>query len=203
MLLKYSEDSQATLKYLEDELDLNFKHQRELPTAERKLPTKLDPKLIDSNVLLKKALEHSSLNKISAQGLRLLVEKKLSKTQRRNLLKRLDRPDFSGLVGLIVSELKERDAVNFGTLSIHRQLTLAQLDELATAVPKLISETEFVNLYMSKLRPSEDVNWVADRKERREYLNRLRAFTSKLPEKFNSLKAVSYTHLTLPTKRIV
>ena len=189
MLLKYSEDPQATLKYLEDELNLNFNHQRELPTAERKLPTKLDPKLIDSDVLLKKALSRTSIDRISAQGLRLLAGKKLKKNHRRGLLKQLDRPDFPGLVGWVASELKERDAVSFGALSVHRQLTLAQLDELVTAVPKLNSETEFVNIYMSKLRPSEDVNWVADRKERREYLNRLRAFTSKLPEKFNSLKA--------------
>ena len=33
MLLKYSEDPQATLKYLEDELNLNFNHQRELPLS--------------------------------------------------------------------------------------------------------------------------------------------------------------------------
>ena len=116
MLLKYSEDPQATLKYLEDELNLNFNHQRELPTAERKLPTKLDPKLIDSDVLLKKALKHSSLNKISAQGLRLLAGKKLKKNHRRGLLKQLDRPDFPGLVDLIASEFKERDAVSFLSL---------------------------------------------------------------------------------------
>ena len=189
MLLKYSEDSQATLKYLEDELNLNFKHQRELPTAERKLPTKLDPKLINTEVLLKKHLADSNINRITAQGLRLLAGKKLSKNQRRELLKRLDRPDFPRLVSLIVRELKERDAVKFGTLSIHRQLTLAQLDELVAALPQLNTETEFVNIYMSKLRPSEDVNWVADHKERRKYLDRLRAFTAKLPQSFNSLKA--------------
>ena len=189
MLLKYSDDPEATLKYLREQLKLNFNHQRELPTAQRKLPTKLDPKLIDQDALLKKTLRKSNLGKLSDQGIRLLAGKKLNKQQRRDLLKRLDRPDFPGLVGLIVREIKEEGSVGFGDLAIHRQLTLSQLDELAGMMPKLASETNYVNIYMSKLRPSEDVNWVADRKERREYLGRLRTFTGKLPGKFNSLKA--------------
>ena len=188
MLLKYSDDPQATLDYLKRELGLNFNHQREIPTAEQKLPTKLDPKLIDTETLLEQQLD-SSLNRITSQGLRLLAGKKLSDRQRRALLKRLDRPDFPGLVDLIASELKSKGAAGFGTLPIHRQLTLKQLDELVVARPNLDGETDFVNIYMTKLRPSEDVNWVTDRKQRREYLSRLRAFSEKLPANFNSLKA--------------
>ena len=179
MLLKYSTDPQATLDYLQDELRLNFNHQRELPTAEQKLPTKLDPKLIDTDVLLKQYL-NSSLSRITSQGLRLLADKKLTDRQRRSLLKRLDRPDFPGLVGLIANELKSKDAVSFGRLPIHRQLTLKQLDQLVAERPNLDGETDFVNIYLSKLRPSEDVNWVTDRVQRREYLNRLKEFTEKL-----------------------
>ena len=188
ILLKYSEDPQATLDYLQRELGLNFNHQRERATAERKLPTKLDPKLIDTDVLLKKYLTYS-LDRITSQGLRLLADKKLNDRQRRVLLKRLDRPDFPGLVGLIATELKSKDAVGFGKLPIHRQLTLKQLDELVAARPNLSGERDFVNIYLSKLRPSEDVNWVTDRKQRREYLDRLKVFTEKLPANFNSLKA--------------
>ena len=66
MLLKYSDDPQATLDYLKRELQLNFNHQREIPTAEQKLPTKLDPKLIDTDTLLKQQLD-SSLNRITSQ----------------------------------------------------------------------------------------------------------------------------------------
>ena len=54
-----------------------------------------------------------------------------------------------------------------------------------TWIAKLISSTST----SASLRPSEDVNWVTDRKQRREYLNRLRSFTEKLPANFNSLKA--------------
>jgi len=188
MLLKYSNDPQATLDYLKDELRLNFNHQRERPTAERKLATKLDLKLIDIDALLKQNL-NSNLNRITSQGLRLLADQKLSDSQRRALLKRLDRPDFPGLVGLVNSELKSKDAAQFGKLPIHRQLTLKQLDELLANRPNLDGETDFVNIYLSKLRPSEDVNWVTDREQRREYLNRLKTFSSDLPATFNSLKA--------------
>ena len=188
MLLKYATDPQATLDYLQDELKLNFDHQRERPTAEQKLPSKLDPKLIDLDTLLEKNL-NSSLNRITDQGLRLLGDQKLTDRQRRALLKRLDRPDFPGLVGLIAKELKVKDAAGFGKLTIHRQLTLKQLDELVAERPNLGGETAFVNIYMSKLRPSEDVNWVTDRNQRREYLDRLKAFSEKLPANFNSLKA--------------
>ena len=112
MLLKYSDDPQATLDFLKRELELNFNHQRELPTAERKLPTKLDPKLIASDVLLKQNL-NSNLDQITDQGLRLLAGTKLTDGQRRALLKRLDRPDFPGLVDLVASELKSKE---FGSI---------------------------------------------------------------------------------------
>ena len=188
MLLKYSDDPQATLDYLTRELKLNFSHQRELPTAERKLSTKLDPKLIDTDTLLEKNL-NSSLDRITTQGLRLLADKKLSDRQRRAILKRLDRPDFPGLVDLITVELNTKGSASFGKLPIHSQLTLKQLDEVVAERPRLSGETDFVNIYLGKLRPSEDVNWVTDRPQRREYLNRLKAFTEKLPANFNSLKA--------------
>ena len=188
MLLKYSDDPQATLDYLKDELELNFSHQRERPTAERKLPSKLDPKLIDIDTLLKQYL-NSRLDRITNQGLRLLADKKLSGSQRRALLKRLDRPDFPGLVDLITVELNTKGSVSFGKLPIHRQLTLKQLDEVVAERPRLSGETNFVNIYLGKLRPSEDVNWVTDRPQRREYLNRLYGFTEKLSANFNSLKA--------------
>ena len=153
MLLKYSDDPQVTLDYLKRELRLNFNHQREIPTAEQKLPTKLDPKLIDTDTLLEQNLDASNLDRITSQGLRLLVGKKLSERQRRALLERLDRPDFPGLVGLIASELKSKSAARFGRLSIHKELTLKQLDELVAARPKLGGETDFVNIYLANCVP--------------------------------------------------
>ena len=198
MLLKYSDEPQKTLDYLTKQLNLNFNHQRSIPAADRKLPSKLNASLIDTKKLLAASLKRSGLENVTDQGLRWLPGKRLNKTQRRQLLKRVDSPDFPGLVDLIVAELKERDSQAFGSLAIHRQLTVEQLDELAEKRPRLKTESQFVNIYMGKLRPSEDVNWLVDRKERRKYLDRLRAFVSPLPPTFNSLKAnVAYQLLQL------
>lgn len=186
MLLRYSTTPKKTLAFLQKELRLNFNHQREIPAADRKLPTALDPKLIDIETLLRDQLDSSSLASITQQGLYLLAGQKLNKTQRRELLKRLDRPDFPELVDLILAELRERESRAFERLST--QLTIEQMDRLAEGYSSLKNESRFVDIYLSKLRPNEDVNWVADYAERREYLNRLREFTSKLPATFNSLK---------------
>ena len=53
--------------------------------------------------------------------------------QRRNLLQRLQRPDIPDLPKLVVDDLdraNKLDPQQFGAYAIHRQMTLAQLDEL-------------------------------------------------------------------------
>ena len=173
-LLKYSDDPNATLKYLTQQLRLNFNHQREIPQTQRDLPTRLDPKLVSTDRLIQLALSrHSNTGGFSDAGLRLLAGRKLTKLQRRHLLERLRHPDYPNLVDLIISDLKERDSRGFGSMPIHRSLTLAQLGDLADKYPKMKSETRYVDIYLSKLQPSDDVNWHADPTEHRKYLDRL------------------------------
>ena len=189
-LLKYSDDPEATLSYLTDELNLHFNHQREIPQTQRELPTKLDLKLISTEQLISKALaRYKNTKGISNKGLRLLANRKLTSTQRRHLLGRLQYPDYPNLVELIVADLKERDSRGFGSLKIHGALTLQQLDQLATKYPKATTSKKYVNTYLLKLHPSEDINWQADRMEHRKYLERLWTFAEKLNPNFNSLKA--------------
>ena len=198
MLLEYTRSPQDTLAYLKRKLNLRFNHQREIPTAERQLPTALDQNLINSQRLLAQALSHSGLEKISDPGLRELAGKPLNRTQRKQLLQRLTLPDFPGLVELIHQELKERDARKFGQLPIHRTLTLKQLDQLASLRPRLKSENDFVMTYLSKLAPSNDVAWRLDVAAHREYLQQLWKFVEPLDPTFNSLKAnVLYRWLAL------
>ena len=54
-LLTYANDPQAALDYLRKELNLRFDHQREIPEAQRNLPTSLDPSLISFETLSKPA----------------------------------------------------------------------------------------------------------------------------------------------------
>ena len=188
-LLKYSDDPKATLEYLQRELSLNFTHQREIPQTQRDLDSKLDPKLISTEVLLEKALRRRNTDQVTDQGLRLLADKKLTSTQRRHLLKRLSHPNYPGLVDLVVADLNERDSNSIGGINIHKMLTLDQLTELAVKYPKAKSITNYINFYLSKLQPSEDTNWETDPVERRKYLDQIWSFVQPLDPKFNSLKA--------------
>jgi len=189
-LLKYSDDPQATLDFLKKELSLNFAHQRRIPDAQRELPTKLDPDIYSTETLLERSLSSSrSIGGIKDSRLSLLADRELTKNQRRDLLSRLKRPDFPGVVDLIVADLKERDSRAFGSMAIQKSLTLAQLDELIEKYPELESQTKFVDVYLSKLLPSADVDWQQDPTERRKYLDRLWSFVEPLNPTFNSLKA--------------
>ena len=198
-LLKYSDDPEETLAYLTRQLGLYFEHERAIPDTQRELPTKLDEDRISTEALLAKALrQKSSTQNILDKGLYLLAEQELTKNQRRHLLQRLRRPDFPNLIDLLVADLKERDSSGFGSLAIHRALTLKQLDELAEKHSKTKSSNNFANVYLAKLRPSEDIDWRADPVETRKYLDRLWSFVDTLNPNYNSLKAaVLYRQLEL------
>ncbi len=200
-ILKYDDDPAETLKFLRQELGLNLNHQREIPQTQRDLPTRLNEELINLDVLIKRALTRQQTDLLTDAGLELISGKDLSKDQRRNLLQRLRYPDYPGLVELILQDLKERDSGGFGSINIHRELTLAQLDKCAEAMPKLLDDNNFVNIYLTKLHPSNDVNWQLDQVEYRAYLDRLWKFAEPLSEKFNSLKAcILYRQLELDRK---
>ena len=147
-LLKYGEDPKRTLDHLKRELGLNFNHQRRIPQAQKDLPTKLAVGLIDPDKLMARYLKQdtNSLGNFNDMGLFFLVDKPLNTRQRRDLLKRIDDPTFPGIVELISKDVKGKDAKRFGSLNIHKQLTKAQLEELADLVPELRSQQNFINL---------------------------------------------------------
>ena len=190
-LLDYEKEPQKSLDYLKKELALKFNHARK--TGERKsdAPTKLDPAVIGTAALLQRALENepASLERIENAGLELAAGQKLTPDQRRNLLSRLTRPDYPGLVDLIVQDLNHRDSRGFGHLEIHRKLTLAQMDELLTKRPALRNETMFVNAYLLKLAPENEADLETDAAARAAYLDRVWAFVQTLDPVHNSLKA--------------
>lgn len=199
-LLQYDKEPKATLAYLIGRLGVQFNHQRqaEVNAAQALLPTTLDPKEIDPARLLARALTNRPLTTeaIESAGLELLAGKIPNEEVRRSLLSRLTRPDFPGLVKLIDEDLSVRTSGGFGSLGIHSQLTQAQLDELVKLRPDLINDANYVNAYMSKLRPSEDVDMMQDLAARKAYLERLWKFVEPLAPAFNSLKAnVLYTLL--------
>ncbi len=189
-LLEYGDQPTVTLNFLTQQLDLNFNHQREIPQTQRDLPTVLDVELLDRNRLVESTLARfQNTDGLTDEGLLFLADRNLNKSQLRHLLERLRFPDYPNLVELIVRDLRERDSRGFGQMEIHRAMTLNQLGELAEKYPQVAEETNYVNIYLAKLAPSDDVNWRADVSEHQQYLQRLWDFVKNLGPVHNSLKA--------------
>ncbi|MEO8498887.1 MAG: hypothetical protein ABI614_27815, partial [Planctomycetota bacterium] len=90
----------------------------------------------------------------------------------------------------------------FGSLTIHQQLLLEQLDDCWRLKPDLLNQQSFVNAYLAKLQPSEDVDLSYEFDEHEAYLDRLWGFVSRLAAVHNSLKAhVLYHRLVFDRAR--
>ncbi len=189
-LLTYSRDAKSSLDYLRHRLGLSFNHQRELPDAQRDLPTKLDQAVIAYETLLRQAFsDHVNSEGIEDLGLERFATADLDPTRLRHLLQRLVTPDMSNLPALVARELKFEDAQAFGSMNIHRAMTRAQLDELRKLIPKLANDSNFVPIYLTKLRPSEDVDLTYDTTAQIQLLDELWKFAEPLEPVHNSLRA--------------
>ncbi|MEQ8764025.1 MAG: hypothetical protein RL885_08860 [Planctomycetota bacterium] len=188
-LMTYTDGKAETLQYLRRELGLQFNHQRETSTEDSRLPSRLDPELIDRQQLRQQALsQRGNLSGFETRALGSLTTAQLTAAQRRDLLQRLERPDHPGLARLVVSDLQERGSQGFGSLPIHEKLLLSQLDECLTLLPGLLEQNAFVQIYLSKLRPSPAIDWQRDPAASRQFLTRYWTFVSRLSPAFNSLK---------------
>ncbi len=189
-LLRFQTDPEKTYQFLRDRLQLNFNHQRQIPAAERNLPVQLDQKLIAADRLRREALRrYGDLAGLENTGLESINAASLDRNRRRHLLSRLEWPDFPNLVSMVVQDLREKDSGGFGSLEIHSRLTLLQLEECLRSLPQLIDNSKFVNTYLGKLQPGDDIAWRSDAEAYRAYLLKLYEFTRRLNPAFNSLKA--------------
>ena len=190
-LFDYEKDPQKTLAYLREQLNLRFDHARKTGEHRSDAPTKLDNALIGIDPLLKRAMsvDKGSLERVEDAGLELAAVQEITGDQRRNLLSRLRRPDLAALVDLILADLKYRDSGGFGSLEIHKRLTLAQMDELLRKEPGLRNQTAFCNAYLARLAPENEVEVGTDAAAQAAYLYRVWAFVQTLDPVHNSLKA--------------
>jgi hypothetical protein len=205
-LLGYKADPDKTLKYLADKLGLHFDHQRQI-AVKSTLPTKLDPALISRDTLTQRAWasnNRNSLDGFEPSALEWLRASEMNPRELRAYLQRLARPDYEGLVGLVAKDLAEKDpgSGGFGSVPIHNMLLKDQLDALLKLQPTLERNSNFVNAYLMRLRPGEDVNWRQQPDEELAYLERMWSFVKGLDPAFNSLKAnVLYHRLSLDRSR--
>ncbi len=188
-LLTYDSRPSDTLEYLRRKLGLRFDHQREIRDKSTELSTRLDPGLIDRQVLKTRALSlYENLKGFENRALDWLVTSDLNDLRLRHLLERLERPDHPGLARLVVRDLQHRSSRGFGSLDIHSRLLLSQLDECLVLAPDLLDNRKFVDTYLGKLRPCDDENWTQSPRVKLEYLERLESFVDRLGPNFNSLK---------------
>jgi len=201
-LLRYRQDPAGTLKYLTDKLKLRFDHERQV-ARKSALPTRLDEKLISRDTLTPKTFAASSrLDGFEPSALEWLIAMDMEPRRTRHLLQMLPRADYDQLAPLIVADLKAKDSRGFGSLPIHNKLLRSQLDELLKRMGELLKASRFVHLYLTRLRPSDDVNRRENPAEQLAYLDRMWAFVKGLEPAFNSLKAhVLYHRLTFDRAR--
>lgn len=190
-LLTYEKQPAATLERVRSELNLQFNHQREELNPKSTLPLKLDPAIISTATLTQRAFNQypNTVQGFEEAALDWLIREKLSPEQLRHLLSRLTRPDHPDLAKLVVDDLNHPNSGGFGQFPIHSQLLLSQLQEIVKLKPELLNQTNYVNTYLVRLRPSADANWTQDRAEMDAYLTRLWSFVQKLAPVHNSLKA--------------
>ncbi|MEI9895263.1 MAG: hypothetical protein WDN28_15570 [Chthoniobacter sp.] len=196
-LLAYDADPQTTLKFLRDRLNLEFNHEPPARDQKPDLPTKLDPALISREAFQREALENEdNVAQVNDEALTELVRDRvpLSESQRRDLLRRIKRPDVPFLVDLIEADLKTKESRGFGEFEIHRAMLPEQLDELARRMPALYGNEQFVYARLRKLSPSADADAEFDPAEREAWLDRLWAYAKNLSGSFNSLKAEILLH---------
>ena len=201
-LLTFAIAPQESVAYLERRLGVFYPHERLVPGAEPQLPTALDPALLSAEAFAARSQAHApdTLDGYEDAALDRLCdgavgEAPLDPIRRRQLLARLVRPDHAALEKLIADDLDAQDSAGFGSLPIHRRLTISQLDALARLRPELVDHPAFVAAMLQKLQPGADEDWRNDATVKRAYLDRLKNFTDRLAPVHNSLKAHVRYHL--------
>jgi hypothetical protein len=193
-LLLYAKEPAKSLDFLKWRLNLRFDHERQAPDRNPGHPTKLDEGLLARAALTKAAMEkHKNLDGFADPALEFLAGQNLDAERRRDLLRRIRRPDCPKLVDLVLADLSAPRSEGFGSLEIHKQLLLAQLEECARRSPELLNNAAFLNAWLARLQPAGSA-WRHDPKEREAYLDRLWTLAGRLGPAHNSLKSLVLYH---------
>ena len=195
-LLNYGKDPGKAFDHIIRKLNLRFDHQKEQTVSKSTYPSILDEKAFCSDAFIKQALsEYSDLGGFEVDGVESMIDQRLSPDQRRDLLKRMQRPHGRNLVQMIVDDLKYKHSGGFGSLNIHNQLLRSQLDQLAGKMPELLKNSNFVLAYLRKMQPGEDTNWQQNDQIKLELLEKMYQYVRPLEPLFNSLKAHLIYHI--------
>ena len=192
----------AQAEKLRDRFGVSHWHEAEVEEGDPSRPSRLADGAFDPIALLQQAAEHdANLSQVTDEGIIELVAWTLDPARRRVLLNRLMHTAQPQVVELVADELDQRGSGGFGSLTIHRELTLEQLHALAERRPDLRGHTAWVAAVVTRMRPPGGVDLELDREARAAYLGELWRFADGLPPASNSLKAHVLWHLLDTARR--
>ncbi len=203
-MLTFPSDPERSLKLVRERISLHFDHQRQVAGESPNLPTRLDPGVLAWDVLRDRALgnHRHRVDGFRPPAFDRLMGMDLSSRQVADLLGKLRRPDAPNLVQRIVENLRDDRAKGWGSMHVHGQLTLNQMDAVAEQIGPIRNDPDFISQYLQRLAPGSDVKLDADRDAELAYLERLQAFVDRLSPVQNSLKAhVLYHRLKFDLKQ--
>ncbi|MFT7486902.1 MAG: hypothetical protein ACI9F9_002759, partial [Candidatus Paceibacteria bacterium] len=189
----------GTYSALARRLGLHFNHQPDLAGETSALATSLSADQVSPNAWRARAIARhpDSLAGFAQPMWESLAGAKLSDRQLGQFLDQLQRPDVANLPSLLVRELKLKTSRGFGSLNIHKQLLISQLEDCVSLHPSLLNEPAFIAVYLKRLLPGADADWQEDREARGAYIDRLGRFVRRLSAAHNSLKAYVLQHRLL------
>ncbi len=202
-LLRYETAPAEALEFIQDRLGLRFDHQQERRGQAPNLPTSLDPAQVSRESFRRDSLRSSRLlDRFTPTGLDHLARNPvdLKVEQERDLLRRLQWPDYPQIVDRIARDLDRRESRGFGEFPIHSRLTETQLIELARKRADVLRDGDYLRERLLRFRPNDDVEWRFDLAAREAYLARAWDFVKDLDPAQNSLKTHVLAHL-LRTQR--
>ncbi|MDY0165019.1 MAG: hypothetical protein RBS80_00660 [Thermoguttaceae bacterium] len=204
ILLSYDAAPEQALERLRQRLNLTFRHQRERTDIPSGRPTALDQDRItrDRFLAAARAPQRQNVEQFEPTAYDWLITRELTAEERRDLLSRLDHPDYPDLPVLIAGDLNHARSVGFGSHNVHKLLTLEQLAELRGLKPELIDDATFIATWLSSLRPGPDVDVERDLPARRAYLERLWEFAADLAPAHNTLKLNILHHRLLLDRKL-
>ena len=187
-LLEFASNPDATSEYLQREFQIPLSHPAPKKDEAAELPTKLDPATIDWKRLLRENVQGPGLDTIEDNVLADSLEHIQNIDALRRWFSRSRRVDTPKLIDRMVEELTTIHSQGFGWAPIHRELTLAQLQELRKRIPSIDQNGNYVIDVLRRLQPTDDQS-LQDPQVKREHLERMETFALGLPEVHNSLIA--------------
>ncbi len=205
-LLTYTRLPDQSINYFRNRLNIELDHPAPTTAGQQLHPAVLDNAPLENRQLI----EQVDQSDLTRTGMRFLAARVLGgdvvldRDRLAGLLNRIDGPWMTDLGKLVSKELQgwnpgER---SFGDRAAHLWLTLAELQEVSKAVPEVAASNQMVAQVLLRLRPSDDEDMRQQPEVRADYLERVDAYVTTLPDAFISLKAATlYQRLQLDLTR--